>query len=144
MTNYVKTPDLRALHVITRLCAYHSKLYCYPTYETLKELIEKFTGRRVSVRSLARHLGALERDGWLRRQRRHKTGPTGELQLHSTLYMMTKRACSFARATISDVWQWSTGALKSLMDIALPLVAETLDRENKSYDQRPRKRPPKR
>ncbi len=144
MDDYVDTPDLRILHVLTRLCAYHSKLYCYPNYQTIREMIEKFTGRRISARSLARHLGALERDGWIGRQRRHTTDARGELELHSTLYMLTARACKLARATASTVWQWSTAAAKSLMDIALPLVAESLTRESNSNHQQRRKPPPKR
>jgi len=96
--DYVAKPDFRILHVLTRICARHEKLYCYPSAQTIIELVLKFTGRSISLRSLSRHIGALERDGWLRRTRRHKTGLMGELELHSTLYMMTRRTVKWARS----------------------------------------------
>ncbi len=144
MTDYVATPDMRILHVLARLCARYETLYCYPSGQTIVEMVWKFTGRRMSRRTLWRHTGALERDGWIGRQRRHETGERGELVLHSTLYVLTRRALTYLRATISFVWDWSTGAAKSLMNIAVTEVAERLARESYSHYQRPRKRPPKR
>ncbi len=144
MTDYVATPDMRILHVLARLCARHKKLYCYPSGQTIVEMVWKFTGRRMSRRTLWRHTGALERDGWIGRTRRHETGERGELVLHSTLYVLTRRALQMLRATMSDVWRWSTGAARSLIHIAVTEVAERLARENNSHYQRPLKRPPKR
>jgi len=142
--DYVAKPDFRILHILTRICARHEKLYCYPSYQTIRELVMKFTGRSISLRSLSRHMGALQRDGWIGRTRRHKTGLMGELELHSTLYMMTKRTVKWARSVASNVWNWSTAAARSLIDIALPLVAENLTRENNSTTPRAARAPPKR
>lgn len=144
MSDYVTTPDMRILHVLARECAHVSKLYCYPSGQTIVEWVFKFTGRRMSRRTLWRHLGALQRDGWLGRQRRHKTDLRGELELHSTLYVLTARALRYLRATISDVWKWSTAAAKSLMHIAVTEVAERLARESNSHLQQRQKPPPKR
>ena len=144
MDDYVATPDMRILHVLARLCARFEQLYCYPSHQTIRELAFRFTGRSISARSLCRHLGALERDGWITRRRRHERGRDGNLVLHSTLYVLRKRAIKFARATISSVWNWSTGAAKRLMDIAVPFLAETLAQGDQIYTQRRQKPPPKR
>jgi len=144
MNDYVATPDMRILHVLARLCARHEKLYCYPSGQTIVELVWKFTGRRMSRRTLWRHTGAMERDGWLGRTRRHETGDQGQLVCHSTLYVLTRRALKYLRATISNVWNWSTGAAKSLIHIAVTEVAERLARESKSHSNRAARAPPKR
>lgn len=141
--DYVDKPDFRVLDILARLCARFEKLYCYPSHQTLCELVFKFTGRRMSTRTLCRHLGALERDGWLGRQRRHETNMRGALELHSTLYVLTKRSVKWARSVASNVWNWSTGAAKSLLDIALPVVAQTLAREGHSHLRTAAQAPPK-
>ncbi len=143
--DYVRTADFRVLDILARLALYKKQLYCYPSLQTIRELVFKFTGRSISERSLCRHLGALERDGWIGRQRRHETNRhTGELVLHSTLYLLTKRTVKWCRSVSSNVWNWSTATAKSLIDMALPVLAETLARENRSNTQRRRKPPPKR
>ncbi|SRR6266508_1337552 len=144
MTDYVSKPDLRILDTLTGLCAHQGRLYTKVRYAKIIELVERFTGRRLSARSLSRHLGALTRDGYIRRQRRHDTALNGELILRCTLYMLCRRAVQRARNLTSNVWNWSTGAAKSLMDIALPLLAETLDPSRSTYIQRRNRAPPKR
>jgi hypothetical protein len=139
-TDFVQKPDFRILDTLARVCARHDKLYCYPSHETIARLIWEFTGRTISTRSLCRHLGALQRDGWIKRQRRHRTGTDGKLELHSTLYMLTARAVKWCRALGIKLWIFQTAALKSLIDIALPLVAETLAQENKLYNKKPPRR----
>lgn len=142
--DYVAKPDFRVLDVLARICTKYGKLYCYPSHRTIAELVFKFTGRSISTRSLCRHLGALERDGWIGRQRRHRTDLSGELELHSTLYLLSKRTVRWCRALASTVWNWSTAAAKSLIDYAVPVLAETLARESNLNHQRRRKPPPKR
>jgi DNA-binding HxlR family transcriptional regulator len=143
MTDYVQKPDFRVLDIIGRLCVKFEKLYCYPNQKTLCELVFKFTGRSISVRSLCRHLGALERDGWIVRQRRHETNTSGELELHSTLYYLTKRAVQWMRSVSSNVWNWSTAAAKSLLHIALPTMAKHLAQEHHSHTHRAARAPPR-
>jgi len=143
MSDYPRNPNALVLLTLAGLCVAHTKLYCYPSQATILELMEKRYGRRMSARSLNRHLGALERDGWLRRQRRHETAQDGSLRLHSTLYLLIRRAVTALRNLTSNVWSWSTGALKSLTHIALPVLAETLTRDGHSYVQQRRKPPPR-
>ncbi len=142
MNDYVQKPDMRILMVLARLCTKFDKLYCYPSMETIAELVFKFTGRAISERTMCRHLGALERDGWLKRQRRHERDINGELQLHSSLYMLTKRTVTWMRSLGTKLWIWSAERVKSLIHIALPLVAETLAQETKSNLHRAAHAPP--
>src|SRR6266508_3494463 len=124
MTDYVSKPDLRILDTLTGLCAHQGRLYTKVHYAKIIELVERFTGRRLSPRSLSRHLGALVRDGYIRRQRRHDTALTGELILRCSLYALCRRAVQRARNLTSNVWNWSTAQAMSLISVALPLMAE--------------------
>jgi len=113
-------------------------------YIKIQELLFKFTGRRLSLRSLARHLGALEDQGYIRRQRLHETGYAGELVLRPTLYILCQRSVQRARNLASNVWHWSTAAAKSLMSLPMPILAETLTPGGPIYTKQRRRAPPKR
>lgn len=140
--DYVKTPDLRILDVLSGLCGKEKRLWTKVRYVKIQDLLFKFTGRRLSVRSLARHIGALEDQGYLRRQRLHETGWAGELVLRATLYVLRQRSVQRARNLASNVWHWSTAAAKSLMDIAMPILAETLAPGGHMYKKQRRRAPP--
>lgn len=87
--------DMLNLALITLIrgnSLHYGKNYCYPSQKRLTELYHDFTGQIMSRRSLNRHLKALETTGWLTRQRRHKRNALGQLELHSTLYRLTRRA----------------------------------------------------
>ena len=99
--DYVNHPDLRILGVLAGLCGYHRKAYCYPSQETIVRLTQTHSGRAISRRSLNRHLGALELAGWIRRMRRHKRGRSGMLELHSTLYQLTRQALRWLNGAAS-------------------------------------------
>lgn len=143
--DYVKTPDMRILDVLSGLFGkQEGRLYGKVRYTKIQELVWKFTRRRISVRSLARHLGALERDGYIRRQRLHETGWAGELVLRASLYVLRRRAVQRARNLASNVWNWSTAAAKRLMSIPMPILAETLDPGGPIYTKQRRRAPPKR
>jgi len=144
MNDYVANPDLRILDTLSGLCARQGRLYTKVSQGKILELLEKFTGRRLSLRTLSRHLGALTEQGYIRRQRRHDTAIDGTLVLRCSLYMLCRRAVQRARNLTSSVWHWSTAAAKSLMDIALPLLAETLDPSGSIYNKRAAHAPPKR
>lgn len=92
MCDYVATPDFRLVVTLWGLATSHGKLWAYPSQTTLTALVRRFHGRALSRRSASRHLGALERDNWIRRVRRHRRARDGSLELHSTLYHLTRRA----------------------------------------------------
>lgn len=91
MCDYPITPDLRVLAILADLAGRHGKLWCFPNGKTLREMILNRFGRSMSRRTLWRHLGALERDHYIERRRRHRTAPTGGLELHSTIYVLKRR-----------------------------------------------------
>lgn len=96
--NAVQNADSRILETLAGLAGHHGRTWCYPSQEKLLELLKRFTGRTMSRRHLCRHLKALERDGYLRRIRRHKRARNGSLWLRSTCYVLGGRwLCRAAR-----------------------------------------------
>ena len=91
MTTYVIAPDFRLVNLLFGLAAHHGKLWCYPSQTKLCDLLQRFHGRKMSRRTVNRHLGGLVRDGWLKRIRRHCRGRSGMMEMHSTLYTFTRR-----------------------------------------------------
>lgn len=89
MTNdYVENPDQRILQCLAGLAAHHGKVWCMPNYKTIKALLLQRYHFCISQRSIARHIGALEEQQYLVRQRRHRRGKDGKLELHSTVYTL--------------------------------------------------------
>jgi len=84
--NEVINPDHRVMEVLLGLAGWAHKTYVFPSQRKILELLRDFTGRRMSLRTLARHLRALERDLQLRRQRRYPKNVAGELVHQTTLY----------------------------------------------------------
>lgn len=90
-TDYVRTPDMRILAVLWGLAGHIGRTWCHPSQGKLCELVAKRYRRGISRRHLNRHLGALERDGYIRRIRRHRRGPGGRIDMHSTAYAIRLR-----------------------------------------------------
>lgn len=84
--NAVKRPDFSIAEVLIGLMGWCKKTYVYPSQRKLLFLVEQFTGRAMSRRTLNRHLRALERDGHLRRVRRLAERPADVLHIRTTLY----------------------------------------------------------
>jgi hypothetical protein len=87
----VRHADRSILGVLAGLAAHHGKSSCWPSQEKLAQLVEQRAGRRMSLRTLNRHLAALERDLFIRRIRRHRRARNGSLELHSTCYVLCER-----------------------------------------------------
>ncbi len=92
MSDYVATPDIRLVVLLAGLAGRYGKLWCYPSQQTILSILSRHYSFQMSRRTLNRHLGALESQGWIRRIRRHRRGPRGSLELHSTLYVLRRRA----------------------------------------------------
>lgn len=116
--NLTQRPEFMLVSVISGLSGHHGKNYCYPSQEKILELLA-YLGRKMSRRTLNRHLNALVRDGWIKRVRRHRTGPSG-MEFHSSLYTLTRRAfrwlagmgkavgraISFGKSRVSNLTQY--------------------------------------
>jgi hypothetical protein len=84
--NAVINPDYRVMEVLLGLMGRFRKTYVYPSRGKILELLKAFTGRSMSLRTLARHMRALERDHHLRRQRRYPELVNGATRYRTTLY----------------------------------------------------------
>jgi hypothetical protein len=130
---FVYHPDLRILETLGRYCSWRGRTWCeIPIKRSpqragsigLIELVLMFTKRNFSERSLFDHLGALVRDGWIRRHRQHRTGRDGSLELKPTHYVLTNRAWSWLKGLGVNVKKRFTASPKSLPPIALQYSAE--------------------
>lgn len=129
---YVSTADLRVLCVLWGLARKFKKNYVFPSQVTLQRLVASFTGRGMCRRTMNYHLGALERDGYIERQRRHRKLANGELDLHSTMYFLKRRTFAwlgtlgFGDNSRRSVKKRSTGSPKPLRDIAVQKPAQKI------------------
>ena len=86
---------LELVGIIAGLSAYHNKRYCYPSQAWLKRRWGGVTGHSRSLRTLNRHLAALEAGGWIKRTVRHRHQEGAGWCFRSTMYTLTARA-----------WRW--------------------------------------
>lgn len=101
----VKNPSFALLHQIAAAIAYFRKRYCYPSQEELRQRVARHCGWRVSLRTLNRHLRALEEDGYITRLRRHRHVKGKGMEMHSTLYTLTAKA-----------WRWLSKIFQAAQD----------------------------
>lgn len=101
----VKNPSFALLHQIAAAIAYFRKRYCYPSQDELRARVARHCGWRVSLRTLNRHLKALEQDGYITRLRRHRNVKGKGLEMHSTLYTLTAKA-----------WRWLSKIFQAAQD----------------------------
>ncbi len=73
---------------LASLATHYNRTWCYPSRETLLMRLRRFHGQNISLRTLTRHLSALEAAGWIRRQCRHHQDPLLGWQFRSTLYII--------------------------------------------------------
>jgi hypothetical protein len=126
---YVKTPDFRILWMLSRLCTRYGKTWVHPWQKTLLEMVQRFTGRGMSKRTLSRHVGALVRDGWLFHKLRHRQRPDGSLQCRASLYALTKRTMRWLHSLGANLWGDLWGKCgqdaKPLTTLGMTLLAES-------------------
>ena len=103
----VINPDTRICEVLAGLAAHHFKTWCFPTQDKICELLRRFTGRQMSRRTLNRHLAALERDGQIRRKRRHIHDKKLGLVMRSTLYIIGGRFMARIGRIVKAAKRWA-------------------------------------
>lgn len=122
--NAVAKPDLRVLDVLWQLAAHHGRQWCYPSQDTITALLRRFHARRMSRRTLNRHLRALVAGGYVERIRRHIRKSNGELLLRSTVYTLLPRARRAIVRTARAVAQLARGGAKWLTYHAVTEAAQ--------------------
>lgn len=95
--------DYRIISLLCGLGGYYKRRYVYPSQEWLLANLTKYYGRSMSRSTLCRHMAALERDGYLKRTKRHTYSPTLGILFRSTLYQITRKALRFAAAMANFV-----------------------------------------
>lgn len=93
----VQNGDYRIISLLCGLAGVHKKRYVFPSQEWILGKLSKFYGRVMSRSTLCRHMSALERDGYLKRTKRHTRGDHGNILFRSTLYQITRKSLRFAR-----------------------------------------------
>lgn len=124
--DYVQRPDLRIICVLVGLADHYYKDWCKPKYLTIQRLLRERHGTNLSTRTLARHLGALIRDGWLTKQVRHCRARDGSLELHSTLYRLQRKARSITTGVMNSWQRFNAPHPRAARITALPKVAATV------------------
>ena len=82
----MKNIDTSILEVLSSLSSYFGKDYCFPSQNTLLDLLRTLKNKIMSRRTLCRHLKTLEEEGLIKRKRRLSAGPDGKPIFASTLY----------------------------------------------------------
>ena len=126
--NTVRHPDIRIMETLAGLAGHHERTWCYPSQEKILELLRKFTGRALSRRHLNRHLRALERDGLIRRVRRHIRDKTRGLLLRSTVYVLAGRWLARTRQLVAAAARWAgfANGIKPSLPVPSPAQHETV------------------
>ena len=82
----------KILEVFFYLCQHSGKDYCWPSQSKIIDILNTVHGISISRRTLNYHLKALETNGFIRRMRRIKRGPSGQINFNSTLYCLMNKA----------------------------------------------------
>jgi hypothetical protein len=123
--SYVYHADMRLLYTMCQYASWRGRTWFGGvTLKRLAELMLMFAKRMLSERSLCDHLGALERDGWIKRFKQHRYNRDGSLELRPTHYVLTNRAWAWARGLGLNVKKRFTASPKPLPLIALQYSAE--------------------
>jgi hypothetical protein len=105
----VRNPDTKICEVLAGLAAYHGRTWCYPSQPKVLELLQRFTGRRMSRRTLTRHVNGLVRDGHLVRVRRRKFDRVRGVIRASNLYHLAGRYLARLRRLVVAARAWFGG-----------------------------------
>lgn len=100
--NSVNRPDLQILTALSVCAGHYGKLYCYPSQDKILSWLAR-QGRRMSRRTLNRHMRALERQGWIKRRRRHHNDKVRGFVFRSTLYELTRRSMRWLAGLVAAV-----------------------------------------
>ncbi len=123
-TRTVRNPDSRICEVLAGLAAHHHRYWCYPSQAKICELLQRFTGRIMSRRTLNRHLAALERDGQIRRKRRHHRDPHRGMVLRSTLYTIAGRFLCRINRIVQAAARWRDRTTAATQALRVPEPAQ--------------------
>jgi len=103
MTSTVIVPHRSIIITLLAVAKKYKKGYCYPSQETIMALHRRFSGHKMSRRTLCRHLKTLELQGWIKRTRRHTHHPMHGYIFKSTLYVIRRKAYKWLGLAVKNV-----------------------------------------
>jgi len=114
------------LKTLLSVAKHYRKKYCFPSQGHLCNLVIKYHGEIMAVRTLNRRLKELEEMGYIKRIRRHRASVEGKILFASTLYKFKGKAFN---------WLYSLGNLvRGLFSFfRLPKWAEYKLNQSKIY-----------
>lgn len=122
--NVTLRPDFRIIAVLSFLCDKYQRRWCYPSQDTLLELLRRFHGLHIERRTLNRHLAGFESLGYIQRTRRHTKNKDGSLHLKSTVYTLTATALTFIQSIARAAKDLSTKIVDKFHHYAVPKTAQ--------------------
>ena len=99
----VKRGERAIVMLLAGLANHYFKKWCFPTQEKICELLKSRMGITMSVRTLNRHLNALQQDGFLWRKVRHRRDKHKGMMFDSTLYTVAARFVNQAAQMIKGI-----------------------------------------
>lgn len=100
----VSMKALPILGILHGLNVYHGKKYCFPSQNTLLELLKSRHDDKKSKSTLNRHLHVVEGSKYLKRKRRIRRDKKVGMVFQSTLYKITKKGYRLLARFGVDVW----------------------------------------
>lgn len=85
-------PQFIIVALLVNMAKHFKKGYAFPSQKRILELLQTRYSITMSRATLNRHLKALEKLGWFERIRRHTRARDGSLEMHSTLYRLSREA----------------------------------------------------
>jgi hypothetical protein len=122
--NITMKPDMRILAIITKLCEKYERRWCYPSQETILELLERWHRVVMDRRTLNRHLNGLQHLGYIERTRRHHKARDGSLILKSTVYTITAVTAQLIHNFGAALAKLSTILVHKFNPYAVPKTAQ--------------------
>lgn len=101
----------------------YKKGYCYPSHDTILNLLKKFHQDTISLRTLCRRLAWLEDNGYIKRVRRIRLLPTGILSVQSTIYMLKKKAYVLVGRVLRKLSHFKKGSSNWLIQKESPSIS---------------------
>lgn len=119
-------PQFMIVALLVGLARRVGKAYVYPAQDTIIDVLQKSYNITMSRATLNRHLKALEVLGWFSRTRRHRKAADGSLEMHSTLYTLSREAFRMFGARFAA----PVDKLKSRVNNSLSYAVSIMRRKN--------------
>lgn len=95
---------IQLVNTIFQISEKYNKHYCFPTQNTLQNILKSHYGISKSIRTINRWLRQIEDKKLIKRVRRIRRSPEHGFEFRSTLYFLTARGLKILNKFGYDVW----------------------------------------